>query len=320
MTGSDLDLTISQEITVGGNTDGVVVVPSKLIADIVRALGPGAVDLVVDGDEAQITAGRSEFSMRTIPADDFPRLGPPTASEVILSSADLSDALKQVVKAASSDDSRPILTGVLLAPEGEGLRLVSTDSYRLAVRDLPGTAVLDSDQSVLIPSRALAELTRVLGEHDTVALRLGERDASFEVGGTQVVTRLIEGDFPNYRGLIPESYPNKLTVGRAELLDAVRRVRLMAQEATPIRLNMSDSGLELVAVTQDVGQAQEALDASYEGGELTVAFNPDYLIDGIEVTPGEEVTLQTVDALKPAVMRSADSDDFLYLLMPVRVS
>lgn len=320
VTGSDLDLTITKELTVGGNTDGVVVVPAKLIADIVRALGAGAVDIVVEGDEAQITAGRSEFSVRTIPADDFPRLGAPAAAEVTLRSVDLADALKQVVKAASGDDSRPILTGVMLAAEGEGLRLVSTDSYRLAVRDLPGTAVLSSDQSVLVPSRALSELTRALGDGEEVALRLGERDASFRVGGTQVVTRLIEGDFPNYRGLIPDEYPNKLTVGRADLLDAVRRVRLMAQEATPIRLTMSADGLELVAVTQDVGQAQEALDATYIGEDLTVAFNPDYLIDGIEVTPGDEITLQTVDALKPAVMRGASTDDFLYLLMPVRVS
>ncbi len=320
VTGSDLDLTISQQLTVAGATDGVVVIPSKLIADIVRALGPGAVDVIVDGDEVQITAGRSEFSMRTIPADDFPRLGSPEGDEVTLNAADLSAALKQVVKAASSDDSRPILTGVLLAAEGEGLRLVSTDSYRLAVRDLPGTSVLSGDQSVLVPSRALAELNRVFGEHETVALRLGERDASFAVGGIQVVTRLIEGEFPNYRGLIPDTYPNELTVSRSELLDAVRRVRLMAQEATPIRLNMRPDSLELVAVTQDVGQAQEVLDASYSGDELTVAFNPDYLIDGIEVTPGEEITLQTVDPLKPAVMRGADSADFLYLLMPVRVS
>jgi len=320
VTGSDLDLTISQELTVAGDTDGVVVIPSKLIADIVRALGPGAVDIVVEGDEVQITAGRSEFSMRTIPADDFPRLGSPEGDEVTLNAADLSDALKQVVKAASGDDSRPILTGVLLAAEGEGLRLVSTDSYRLAVRDLPGTSVLSDDQSVLVPSRALAELNRVFGENESVALRLGERDASFVVGGTQVMTRLIEGEFPNYRGLIPDTYPNELTVNRSELLDAVRRVRLMAQEATPIRLNMRADTLELVAVTQDVGQAQEVLDASYNGDELTVAFNPDYLIDGIEVTPGEEITLQTVDPLKPAVMRGADSADFLYLLMPVRVS
>lgn len=320
VTGSDLDLTISQTLTVAGDTDGVVVIPSKLIADIVRALGPGAVDVVVEGDEVQITAGRSEFSMRTIPADDFPRLGSPEGDEVILNAADLSAALKQVVKAASSDDSRPILTGVLLAAEGEGLRLVSTDSYRLAVRDLPGTSVLSGDQSVLVPSRALAELNRVFGDNESVSLRLGERDASFEVGGTQVVTRLIEGEFPNYRGLIPDTYPNELTVNRSELMDAVRRVRLMAQEATPIRLNMRADALELVAVTQDVGQAQEVIDASYNGEELTVAFNPDYLIDGIEVTPGEEITLQTVDPLKPAVMRGADSADFLYLLMPVRVS
>ncbi len=320
VTGSDLDLTISQTLTVAGDTDGVVLIPSKLIADIVRALGPGAVDVVVEGDEVQITAGRSEFSMRTIPADDFPRLGQPEGDEVTLNAADLSAALKQVVKAASGDDSRPILTGVLLAAEGEGLRLVSTDSYRLAVRDLPGTSVLSGDQSVLVPSRALAELNRVFGDNESVALRLGERDASFEVGGTQVVTRLIEGEFPNYRGLIPDTYPNELTVNRGELMDAVRRVRLMAQEATPIRLNMKSDSLELVAVTQDVGQAQEVIDASYNGEELTVAFNPDYLIDGIEVTPGEEITLQTVDPLKPAVMRGADSADFLYLLMPVRVS
>ena len=320
VTGSDLDLTIAQTIAVAGNTDGVVVAPSKLIVDIVRALGPGAVDVVVDGEEIQITAGRSEFSMRTIPADDFPRLGTPEGDEVTLSAQALSDALTQVVKAASGDDSRPILTGVLLAAEGEGLRLVSTDSYRLAVRDLPGTSVLDGDQAVLVPSRALSELNRVFGENDEVSLRLGERDASFEVGGTHVVTRLIEGDFPNYRGLIPESYPNEITVNRSELLEAVRRVRLMAQEATPIRLSMRDNLLELIAVTQDVGQAQEVLDASYSGEELTVAFNPDYLIDGIEVTRGEEVVLQTVDPLKPAVMRGAGSQDFLYLLMPVRVS
>ena len=320
VTGSDLDLTISQSITVAGDTDGVVVIPSKLIADIVRALGPGAVDVIVDGEEVQITAGRPEFSMRTIPADDFPRLGEPEGDEVRLNAADLSASLKQVVKAASADDSRPILTGVLMAAEGEGLRLVSTDSYRLAVRDLPGTSVLSGDQSVLVPSRALAELSRVFGDNDEVSLRLGERDARFAVGGTEVMTRLIEGEFPNYRGLIPDSYPNVLTVNRAELLDAVRRVRLMAQEATPIRLNMSENGLELVAVTQDVGQAQEMIDGSYEGDELTVAFNPDYLLDGIDVTPSEEITLQTVDSVKPAIMRGADSEDFLYLLMPVRVS
>jgi DNA polymerase-3 subunit beta len=136
----------------------------------------------------------------------------------------------------------------------------------------------------------------------------------------RLTTRLIEGEFPNYRGLIPASQPNRLTVGRAVLIDAVKRVKLMAREATPVRLTFRTDSLELVAITQDVGQANEEIDAKYEGAELTVAFNPEYLLDGLEVTPGDEVSLETVDSLKPALIRSIESTDFLYLLMPVRVS
>jgi DNA polymerase-3 subunit beta len=155
---------------------------------------------------------------------------------------------------------------------------------------------------------------------ETVELRLGERDASFSVGETRLTTRLIEGEFPNYRGLIPASYPNQLTVGRDALLEAIRRVKLMAREATPVRLVMKTDGLELVAITQDVGQAHEEIDAKYEGAELTVAFNPEYLQKGVEVAPGDEIVISTLDALKPAVLRSTENEDFLYLLMPVRVS
>jgi DNA polymerase-3 subunit beta len=181
--------------------------------------------------------------------------------------------------------------------------------------------VLREGQSVLVPSRALRELERLLGSAEEVTLRLGEREATFEVGGTRLTTRLIEGDFPNYRGLIPSSHPNRLTVGREALAEAVRRVKLMAREPnTPVRLSMSADGLELVAITQDVGQAHEQVDAAYEGTELTVAFNPDYLLNGVEVTPGDEMSLDTVDAQKPAVIRSTAGDEFLYLLMPVRVS
>lgn len=323
ITGTDLDLAISVELSVSGAEDGVVVVPARLASDVVRSLGDGAVDVAVSDEELRITHERSEFALRTIPPDEFPQMSPPSSDAVTLDAAELSGALDQVVRAASNDDSRPILTGVLLAAEGDGLRLVATDSYRLALRDLPGTAVLDEDQSVLVPGRALGELARTVGDSSEVTLRLGERDASFQTGdegrSTTLVTRLIEGDFPNYRGLIPSDQPNKLVVGREALLEAVRRVKLLARDTTPIRLVMKDGGLELFAVTQDVGEAHEALDASYSGEELTVAFNADYLIDGIEVTPGDEVELETVDALKPAVLRSTGGRDFLYLLMPVRV-
>jgi DNA polymerase-3 subunit beta len=235
-----------------------------------------------------------------------------------------------VVPAASHDDARPILTGVYMTAEAGGLRLVATDSYRLAVRDLSGVSVLAEGQSVLVPSRALGELARVLGDADQVSLRLGERDATFEVGefsptgdagsGTRLTTRLIEGQFPNYRQLIPESSANRLTIGRDPLLDALRRVKLLAREATPVRLGLGPDGVELSAVTQDVGQAQESIDAKYEGAEMVIAFNPEYLADGVDAVEGDEVSLETTDALKPAVVRSVERGDYLYLLMPVRVS
>ncbi|MPY93006.1 MAG: DNA polymerase III subunit beta [Acidimicrobiia bacterium] len=317
--GTDLELTIVQLVEVAGEADGVAVLPARLATDVVRALEPGAVTVSVADDAAEISAGRSQFSLRTIPAADFPRPSEPTGEAVVLPAKELAQALRQVVPAASSDDSRPVLTGVLLAAEGSGVRLVATDSYRLAVRDLPGTNVLSEGQQVLLPSRALAELTRLLAGADELTLRLGERDASFEVGKSRLTTRVIEGDFPNYRSLIPSSHPNRLSVGRGEFLDAVRRVRLLARESTPVRLEMRADGLDLRAITQDIGQAHETLDARYEGEDLTVAFNPEYLLDGLEVTPADEVTLDTLDARNPAVLRGS-SDDFLYLLMPVRVS
>ncbi|HEV8165891.1 MAG TPA: DNA polymerase III subunit beta, partial [Actinomycetota bacterium] len=322
LTGHDLELTISVAIREGvsGREDGSAVLPARLVSDVVRSLPPGAVEVEVDGEQARITAARSEFSLRVFPVDEFPRLPEPVGDAVTIDAAELGAALRQVVPAASSDDARPILTGVLVSAEEGGLRLVATDSYRLAVRDLPGQSFLAEGQSVLVPSRALNDLTKVLTGVDQLTLRLGERDASFEAGDVRLTTMLIEGDFPNYRGLIPSAHPNRLTVSREALLEGVRRVKLLAREATPVRLAMTSDGLDLVAVTQDVGQAHESLDAKYEGTELTVAFNPDYLLQGIEVLPGDEVTIESVDSLKPALVKSPEHPEFLYLLMPVRVS
>ena len=160
LTGSDTDLTIEVSITVNGESDGLVVLPGRLAAEIVRALPPGAVVVDIDEEEARITSGRAEFTIRILPAEEYPRLPEPGGEPLTIAASELSAALKQVVPAASSDDARPILTGVLLASEEGGLRLVATDSYRLAVRDLPGAAVLSEGQHVLVPSRALSELAR----------------------------------------------------------------------------------------------------------------------------------------------------------------
>ncbi|MDP9441329.1 MAG: DNA polymerase III subunit beta [Actinomycetota bacterium] len=333
LAGSDLDLTIQVETEVHGLGDGVAVLPARLVAEIVRALEPGAVTFESGDDEVRITSGRSHFAVRILPADEFPRLPfPPdpasgVADAVTLVAAELAEALRQVVRAASNDDSLPVISGVLLTGEGAGgtgspgLRLVATDRYRLAVRDLPGTSMLREDQRVLIPSRALAEVQRLLSNAGSVTVRLGERDASFEVGHVRLTTRLIEGEFPPYQKLIPDRYPNRLTVNREALLDAVRRVRLLVKDAiTPVRVSLKPDGVECTVITQELGQATEDLEAKYEGTELVMGFNPSFLIDGLEAVAGDEIALETIDPMKPATVRATEGGDYLYLLMPVRLT
>jgi len=320
ITGSDLDLTITVSVEVGGEKNGVTVVPAKLLADVVRAVEPGAVDITAEDTNLHVVAGRSEFSLRTIPKDEYPNFEEPTTSPVTVDGEDLVRALEQVTPAASSDDSRPILTGVYMVAEKKGFRLVATDSYRLAVRDMPDASLLEGQPPILVPSRALTELARLIEPNDEVSLHLSDREASFVVQNVRMTTRLIDGEFPDYQRLVPDSNPNKLTANRGELFDAVRRVRLLAQEATPVRLEMSSSGLELIAKTQDIGEAHEIVDASYSGEELVIAFNAEYLLKGLEIAPGDDVTLETTDNQKPAVLKSSEHPEFLYLLMPVRIS
>lgn len=325
LTGTDLDLTITVEVEVSGDGDGVVVLPAKLTSDIVRAFGEGRVEVTVGDEEAEIVSGAATFTVLLLAPEGFPVPKVSDVEPVEVPAKEFSDAVRKVVRAASRDETRSVaLTGVLMASEDGGLRLVATDSYRLALSDLPGVSLLGEAAQVIVPARALGELVRLLGSagaDDTVAVRLDQGTASFTLGSKVVTTRLIEAEYPNYRGLIPASQPNRLTVAREPLLEAVRRVALMVQSTpTPIRLVSSADQLELMAITPDRGEAREALEARYEGEDLTVAFNPEYLLDGLDATSGDEVSLQTVDGLKPALLRSTDDEGFLYLLMPVRVS
>ena len=320
ITGSDIDLTIQVAVDVGGKENGKTVLPAKLPADIMRALPSGQVQVELNDDGVTVSSGRSNFNLRTMSVDEFPQIEVAEGNKVTLNSAGVEQALGQVVNAASGDDSRPILTGVMLAAEDDGLRFVATDSYRLAVRDLPGTSVISTAPTVLVPSRTLEALEKLLSTSDELTISLGERQATFYVNNVQITTTLITGEFPNYRCLIPDNHPNNLVVDKEIFLNALKRVRLLAQENTPVRLSMTGESVELIAITQDVGQATETIDAEYTGEDLVVAFNPTYLLEGFEVSTGDEIRLETIDSLKPAVIRSIDSDDFLYLLMPVRVS
>jgi DNA polymerase III subunit beta len=318
LTGSDLDLTISVTATVSGSADGVAVVPAKIASDVVRSLDAGRVELSVEGDEAQITSGRFSSSIRLLPADEFPRQAPPAEHAVTLDAGDLSSALSQVVPAASSDDARPILTGVLMAAEDGGLRLVATDSYRLAVRDLDWTWKHEPT-TALVPSRALSEAARALAGESAVELSIEPHQITFSGGGRRLTSRLVEGEFPPFRNLIPSGYDSIATIERQTLLDALKQVAPYGQNNNPVRLSFDREHLQVDGSLQDVGRGAAAIDVKYEGEALTVAFNPTYLSDGVNAVEDNEVMLEVRDGLKPALVHGNERHGFLYLLMPVRL-
>jgi DNA polymerase-3 subunit beta len=228
------------------------------------------------------------------------------------------EGVAQVARAASRDEARPILTGVLIEATPEGITLAATDSYRLAFREL--TATGGGEAKALVPERAISEAARAASgeEKGEVALVLGPAQATFKVGSLILTSRLIEGEFPNYRQLVPEPGENRLSAPRQELLEAIRRVGLLARENSPIRLELNALGARLTSSSPDLGGAVEAVEASYEGEELTVAFNPHYVADGLAGVVGEKVQVELRDGLKPAVLRG-DGDEFTYLVMPVRL-
>lgn len=316
---TDIELTIRTDIEVAGQTDGASVIPARLITEIVRNLPSGSVSLVATPEEVTVSSGRAEFTVRPLSLADYPLQVEPEIDPVTLSSTEVGDAFRQVVRAASTDESRPVLTGVLIAAEDTGIKMVATDSYRLAVRDLPQSSMLESGQKVLIPGRALSEVQRLLSGDTELQVRLGAREAVFESGPTRLTTRLIEGEYPNYRNLLPTAAPNQLVVGREDLLDALRRVRILARDTTPVRLQLEAEALVLTAITQDIGNASEQLDARYTGEGMQIAFNPDYLLAGVEATQGDEVSISVTEPGRPAVIRGVGHDEYLYLLMPVRI-
>ncbi len=329
--GADPDLVIEVACGVSGERDGGVVVPSRLVTDIIRSFDVGVVSLDGDEEEVRVTSGRAEFIVRVPVGAEITRLAPAESEGIKLAAAPFAEGLRQVVPAALNDDSRaPQLTGVLMVSVEDGLRLVATDSYRLAFRDLRGMSALEPGSEVLVPARALVEIQRLVGaeagpdQNGEVVFRHTELDAVFEVHDVRLTTRLLKGPFPDYQRLLPASYPNAFRVARDELGAALRRVRLMVRDAkdaaTPVRIGFEADGAELTVLTAESGRAAERVDGQFSGEELVVAFNPTYLLDGIEAVRAETVILEVIDSSKPATVRGEGEDDYRYLLMPVRVS
>ncbi|NNF11302.1 MAG: DNA polymerase III subunit beta [Acidimicrobiia bacterium] len=317
VTGSDLEMTVNTSLEVEVLEEGRAVIPARLAAEAVRKLPPGAVTIRTDEGEVEITGNGPSFRLRQLAVDDFPRLDKEAASGdgIHIAGDELVRAISQVSVAASHDDARPILTGVLFEPNEGALRLAATDSYRLAVRDLPG---VEPGGSGLVPVRGLRELGRTIAA-EKIGVNVGEREASFSSDRGSLTVRLIEGAFPNYRQLIPDTYNNRLTVAKSAMLDAIDRASLVAEDHIPVRLEMSEGGVDVSVTRQEVGGTAERVEGDYQGEKLTIAFNPRYLSDGVSAIEGDEIVVEVLDGLKPGILRGAGSPEFLYLLMPVRL-
>lgn len=347
--GTDLDLTIQTKVAASVLDTGSCVIPARLLSDVVRSLEPGSVTVEADDRQAVISAGRAHFDLHTYPVADFPQIPEPPAPQVMLNIESWAEGLRQVIFAASADESRQVYTGVLVEAIDETLRLVASDSYRLAMRDMGEMTLPGGVQQAIIPARTLKELMRVLpkaavrssvaGEDDDeaedeiiempatserqIGLSIGDLSATIHVGANAFTTRLIDGVFPNYRTLIPADGLQVLRCGKADLLGALHRVTLLAKDiTTAARMRVHDGGVEVSINSIEVGSASEEIDGSYDGTEMTVAFNPRFLSAGIAAVTMSEVEIALTDTTRPAIVRSPGSSEggYLYLIMPVRVS
>lgn len=319
---TDLEVSVRTQVAALVEEEGRSVLPGRLFSDIVRSMPEAAVSVTVEKDIAVVSSSNASFTLKTLSADDFPKFPEVTVDEkVSLPSEVVTNIVRQVAKAVSRDETRAVLTGVLFTVEGHSLRMVATDSYRLAVREQLLDEAAGDAIEVVVPGKALDEVSRLVAGHEKLELGVSENQVVCEFGETTFVTRRIEGSFPNYRQLLPKETETKVRVSTEEFVAAVKRVSLMAQHNAPLRLSVhaEDQTLSLSATTQDVGDASEDLMAKVEGPDVEIAFNHAFLMDGLASISAEETLVEVVSPLKPGIIKPGDTEDYLYLLMPVRL-
>ena len=323
---TDMELSIKASLATAIERDGEIVAPARLFTDVVRNL-PGDQVVVEAGEAAvKVAAGRAEFSLNAWSASDFPQTSTfDTSAAFAIGREPFVETLTKAGRAASRDETRPILTGVLMTILGDTLKMVATDSYRLAVKETKLEKALDTEVHAIVPVRALGEVARLaaaLGDGD-IEVAIGENQALFKLGDPTgdvwVASRLIDGQFPNYKQLLPDSFDHEVTLAKDELMAAARRVSLLAQKNAPLRLSFADHKLTMKALTQDVGQAEESLDVEFAGEAFEIGFNAAYLIDGIDAIDDAGVVLRFTSPLRPGLVSGSDGG-FVYLIMPIRLN
>jgi DNA polymerase III subunit beta len=323
LTLASTDMEISLRATVAGDIagDGAVVVPGRLLTDLARLLPDDSVTLSHDeGDGVlQVTSGSHSSRLNVYSAEDFPRLPPTDVALHTVAAPALLATIDKVARAASRDESRPVLTGILVRFEEGKLVMAATDSYRLSVKETELAGGDAPQLEAIVPARSLAELGRIGQDADELQVGVQENHVVFGAEGVWLTTRRIDGQFPNHRQLIPEEFEHEVTLPREEFLDVVRRTSVMAQRNSPLRLRFAEGELTVSAQTQDIGEARESLPVAFSGDALEIGFNPEFLRDGIESVAADEVQLKLISPLRPGLLR-ADEEDFSYLIMPIRLA
>ena len=322
---TDNDLSLETTVAATIAEEGTVLLPGRLLAEVARSLGDDTVE--IESREAErdveIRSGSSSFHLRTLAAEDFPRLPAAEAEPGLgIPGPVLEASIELVARAASRDDMRPVLTGVFVTGSGSELTMVATDSYRLAVKRTELESELGGELEANIPARALRELGRILATEgaEQATIWLLENQAVFAAGSITLTTRLIDGQFPNFRQLLPESYDHDVRLNRSDFLAVTRRVSQLAQRNAPLRLSFQPGELTVAAETPDVGDATETMPVVFEGEALEIGFNPEFLKEGIESIEGEEVMLRLISPLRPGLLQPVENDDFRYLVMPIRLN
>jgi len=330
LTLSAFDYEVSARITVPADVaePGQVLVLGRLLADISRNLPAKPVDVSTDSTKVNVTCGSSRFSLREMPVSDYPTLpAAPEASGTIAGDV-FTQAVAQVAIAADRGDTLPILTGVRMEIDGDKVVLLATDRYRLAMRELTWTpATPEANHVALIPARQLSETAKALGASGSVQLAFGgggDGLIGFEAGQRQATTRLLDGEYPKVTSIFPTSVDTEAIIETAALEEAVKRVALVAERNTPVLLKFTDGQVAIEAGTGDDAQASEAVEATLHGPEIQIAFNPQYLLDGLHAVGQPWSRLSFTQPSRPAVLTGqpeADSEtnsSYRYVLMPVR--
>jgi DNA polymerase-3 subunit beta len=321
------DMEVGLQVPLAGEIlqPGAAVLPARLVLEVVRSL-PGAtvtLELRQVEQDVELISGPARFHLRTLRSEDVPTLPSPDAgTRVRLPAQAFVDTALQVSRSASKDETRPVLTGVLISGGGQELTMVATESYRFSIKHTTHEAPQDGGIEANVPARALLELGRFAQstEETELTISLGQNQVVFEIGDIVLSSRLIDGQFPNYRQLLPESVEHELRLSSAEMTDVVRRISLLAQKNAPLRLSFGEGELTVSAQTPDVGEASEMLPVPFSGDPFEIGFNPEFLRDGLESVETDELVLKLISPLRPGLIESPDGGEFVYLIMPIRLN